>query len=108
MPKSYAIIKDKRGAIPMLLTNPNIGRLIAHHRKKRQLTQLQLAAIARIPSRYLSDIETGRKVPQINTIARLAAGLGGRLKSWLKNVKVLTIVVGAFLFLLDRFPVVSR
>jgi len=60
----------------MLLPNETLGKRIAHYRKAHQLTQAKLAAIAGIPSKHLSDIETGRKVLGINMIARLAAGLG--------------------------------
>ena len=60
----------------MLLPNETLGKRIAHYRKERQLTQEELAAITGIPSKHLSNIETGRKVPRIPTLARLAAGLG--------------------------------
>jgi transcriptional regulator with XRE-family HTH domain len=60
----------------MLLTNETLGQRITHYRKERPLTQAKLAAIAGIPSKHLSDIETGRKVPRITTLARLAVGLG--------------------------------
>jgi transcriptional regulator with XRE-family HTH domain len=60
----------------MLMPNQSLGKNIAHYRKERELTQEELAAISGIFPRYLSDIETGRKVPQIPALARLAAGLG--------------------------------
>ncbi|WP_075366438.1 helix-turn-helix domain-containing protein [Desulfosporosinus metallidurans] len=60
----------------MLLTNETIGKQIAHHRKKRKLTQKELAANIGLPYRYVSDLETGRRVPRIHTLARLATGLG--------------------------------
>ncbi|TGE36035.1 XRE family transcriptional regulator [Desulfosporosinus fructosivorans] len=60
----------------MLKTNETLGKNIAHYRKRRNLTQVNLATSIGIRPRHLSDIETGRKVPQIQTIARLAAGLG--------------------------------
>jgi len=56
--------------------NETLGQQLAQHRKKRKLTQVELATISGIYPRYLSDIETGRKVPQMPTLARLAAGLG--------------------------------
>lgn len=60
----------------MLLTNETLGKRIAYYRKKCKLTQVKLAAIAGTPSRHLSDIETGRSVPRIHTLARLAVALG--------------------------------
>ncbi len=60
----------------MLITNKTIGINIAHYRKGRKITQIKLASISGLYPRYLSDIETGRKVPQIPALARLATGLG--------------------------------
>jgi len=60
----------------MLLLNETLGKRIAHYRKEHKLSQAELAAIVGLFSRYLSDIETGRKVPKVPTIARIAVGLG--------------------------------
>lgn len=61
----------------MLLSNETLGQQIAHHRKKRQLSQAQIAAITGMCPKYLSNIEAGHKVRvRIYTFARLAAGLG--------------------------------
>ena len=60
----------------MLLTNESLCQLVAQYRKDRQLTQVELATIIGIRPRHLSDIETGRKVLRIHTLARLAAAFG--------------------------------
>jgi len=60
----------------MLLTNESLCQLVAQYRKDRQLTQVELATIIGIRPRHLSDIETGRKVPRIHTLARLADAFG--------------------------------
>lgn len=60
----------------MLLPNETIGKQIAYCRKKYKLTQKDLATITGIRLKHLSDIETGRTVPQIHTLTKLAAGLG--------------------------------
>ncbi|MDO0822087.1 helix-turn-helix domain-containing protein [Desulfosporosinus nitroreducens] len=57
----------------MLLTNETLGKRIAHYRKERNLTQVNLATSIGIRPGHYSDIETGRKVPRIHTLARLAA-----------------------------------
>ncbi len=72
----------------MLLTNKTIGERIAYYRKERKLTQLQLANITGLFPRYLSDVETGRKVPEIPTVARFAAGLGVSIEVWLGDANV--------------------
>lgn len=60
----------------MLLIDESTGKQIAYYRKNKKLTQRELAIIVGIPGKYLSDIETGRKVPRINHLARIAAALG--------------------------------
>ena len=68
----------------MLIPNETLGKRIAYYRKAQQLTQAKLAAIGGIPSKHLSDIETGRKVPRITTLARLAVGLGVTIEELVK------------------------
>ena len=59
----------------MLIPIETMGKRIARFRKGRKLTQAKLAAITGLCPKYLSDIETGRKIPRFDMIARLAAGL---------------------------------
>jgi len=59
----------------MLIPNETLGKRIAHHRKELKLTQAELAALVGLYPKYLSDVETGRKIPRMDTIARIAAGL---------------------------------
>lgn len=59
----------------MPIPNETLGRRIARFRKERLLTQAKLAELAGLWPRYISDVETGRKIPRIDTIARIAAGL---------------------------------
>jgi transcriptional regulator with XRE-family HTH domain len=65
----------------------SLGENIAHYRKEQQLTQEELATISGLYPRYLSDIETGRKVPQIPALARLAVGLGVSIGELLEHKK---------------------
>ncbi|AFQ43291.1 helix-turn-helix domain-containing protein [Desulfosporosinus meridiei] len=61
----------------MLCHNKTLGQQIAQTRKKRQLSQAQLAAITGMNPKFLSNIEAGHKARiRIYTLARLAAGLG--------------------------------
>jgi signal transduction histidine kinase len=49
-----------------------VGVLLRSWRKRRQLSQLELALEARVSTRHLSFIETGRSRPSAQMIARLA------------------------------------
>jgi len=61
----------------LLLSNNTLGQQIAYQRKKRKLTQAQLATITGMCPKYLSNIEAGHKARvRIYTLARLAAELG--------------------------------
>lgn len=53
-----------------------MGKQIALYRKKRKLTQKELAAMVGMDANHLYCIEAGKKHPQIGILARLAAGLG--------------------------------
>lgn len=59
----------------MLLPNEILGQRIANYRKKRQLTQAELATITGIRPKHIGDIERGKRV-RVYTLARLAVGLG--------------------------------
>ncbi|MEL6344182.1 MAG: helix-turn-helix domain-containing protein [Myxococcota bacterium] len=51
------------------------GQLLKHWRRKRQISQLQLAIEIGMSPRHVSFLETGRSRPRPQTIARLVAGL---------------------------------
>lgn len=54
---------------------PPFGALMRHWRKRRRLSQLDLAVGADVSSRHLSFIETGRSAPSRAMVLRLAAAL---------------------------------
>jgi transcriptional regulator with XRE-family HTH domain len=54
---------------------PSFGSLMRQWRKRRRLSQLDLAIGADVSSRHVSFIETGRSVPSRAMILRLAAAL---------------------------------
>lgn len=59
---------------------PTIGELLGERvrelRKKRRLTQVQLAERCDIPQSRISAIEKGSHVPNVETVIRLARALG--------------------------------
>ena len=67
---------EPRGMITLLLPNVTLGKRISRLRKEHKLTQVELAAIAGVYPRYLSDVETDRRDPGIKLIAQLAMAFG--------------------------------
>lgn len=51
------------------------GERLRHVRKRRGLTQEELANLAHLAGPYISDMERGLKVPSLTTILRLAVAL---------------------------------
>ena len=66
---------EPRGMITLLIPDETLGKRVARFRKERLLTQTKLAAITGLYCTYIGDVEKGRKIPRIDRIARLAAGL---------------------------------
>lgn len=56
-------------------TSSGVGDLMRHWRRRRRLSQLELAVEAEVSSRHVSFIETGRTVPSRTMILRLATAL---------------------------------
>ena len=51
------------------------GERLREMRQKRQLTQVELSAIVRIPQARISELERGTRTPNLETILRLAVAL---------------------------------
>lgn len=64
----------------MRTTRQLLGARIKELRKKRGLTQDQLAELVDLATRYISLIEVGRNAPSLETIDNLAQALGVELK----------------------------
>jgi len=64
-------------------TAPTIGGLLGERvrelRKKRGLTQVEFAALCGVPQSRVSTIENGSRVPNVETVLRLAHALGCRV-----------------------------
>ena len=59
--------------------NEKIGKNIAYYRKTLGLTQAELAEKTGIRQSNISRIESGAASPTIDTLARLAEGMGKKL-----------------------------
>ncbi len=52
-----------------------VGKRISAERKRQSLSQLQLAELAGISDKYLSNIECGRQNPSSNVLLRISEAL---------------------------------
>lgn len=62
------------------LVTQEIGDLLREWRKRRRLSQLDLATLADISARHLSFVENGRSAPSREIVLRLAEALGLALR----------------------------
>lgn len=59
----------------MIIINKTVCRRIVHYRQKRNLTREELSSNVGINLKHLINIEAGLKIPRINELVQLAAGL---------------------------------
>ena len=62
------------------LTNQEIGKKLCLRRKKLRLRQRDLAELAGVTLRGLTDLENGKANPTINQLAKIAEVLGLELR----------------------------
>jgi transcriptional regulator with XRE-family HTH domain len=53
-----------------------LGERVRELRKRRGLTQVEFAALCGVPQSRISTIENGSRVPNVETVLRLAHALG--------------------------------
>jgi len=68
-------MRDGRRDIHLITVYKTVCKRIAYYRQKRNLTQEELASNVGINLKHLINIEAGLKIPRINELAQLAAGL---------------------------------
>ena len=66
-----------------------LGLKIRYHRKEKQITQETLAEICNLHPTYIGQIERGEKNATIESIYRIAKGLGIPISKLLENVEYL-------------------
>ena len=59
----------------LIIIDETICKRIACYRNKRRLTQEELASNVGVRLNHLIDIEAGSRIPRINELVQLAAGL---------------------------------
>ncbi len=65
--------------------NDNIGELIHEARMQQEITLKTLAIASGVTISCISMIETGRRIPTIGLLDRIAANLGKQLSITFKN-----------------------
>ena len=53
----------------------NIGQAIRYYRKKKGLSQYKLAELTNLSTSYISEIETAKKIPSMETLINIANAL---------------------------------
>ena len=67
--------------------NHAVGRVIRTMREEKGLSQEVLSGLAGIPRSHLSMIETGYISPKVETLWKVAEGLGLRLSEIIRKVE---------------------
>lgn len=57
----------------------DIGKLVKETRKKQKLTQVQLAQLSNVGTRFLSDLENGKPTCEVEKTLKVLSNLGIRL-----------------------------
>ena len=57
----------------------DIGNLVKETRKKQKLTQVQLAQLSNVGTRFLSDLENGKPTCEVEKTLKVLSNLGIKL-----------------------------
>lgn len=64
----------------MIITSmKDIGNLVKETRKKQELTQIQLAQLSNVGTRFLSDLEKGKPTCEVEKTLKVLSNLGIKL-----------------------------
>lgn len=83
--KATIIKSGGRRDIHLIIINKTVCRRVAYYRQKCNLSREELAANAGISLKCLINIEAGSKIPRINELVQLAAGLGISIDELVNN-----------------------
>ena len=62
-----------------IISIKDIGKLVKEARKKQKLTQVQLAQLSNVGTRFLSDLENGKPTCEVEKTLKVLSNLGIRL-----------------------------
>ena len=69
--------------------NFQFGKRVKYLRKKKKISQEELAFRCQINTKYLSDIERGQRNPTLKIIEKISIGLGIRIDELFKGVGII-------------------
>ena len=58
----------------------DLGTLVKETRKKQKLTQVELAQLSNLGTRFISDLENGKPTCEIDKVLKVVANLGIKLE----------------------------
>lgn len=64
----------------ILKTVKDIGNLVKETRKKQNFTQIELAQLSNVGTRFLSDLENGKPTCEIEKVLKVLSNLGIKLE----------------------------
>ena len=64
----------------------DFGKRLADLRKTRHMSQEELASRANLHAVAITYIETGKRLPKLNTLYKLASGLGVKVEELFKGL----------------------
>lgn len=64
----------------IIRTTEDIGNLVKITRKNLKLTQVQLAQLSNVGTRFLSDLENGKSTCEIEKVLKIMLNLGLKLE----------------------------
>ena len=62
-----------------ITSTKDIGNLVKETRKKQGLTQIQLAQLSNVGTRFLSDLENGKPTCEVEKTLKILSNLGIKL-----------------------------
>ena len=62
-----------------IISIKDIAKLVKETRKKQKLTQVQLAQLSNVGTRFLSDLEKGKPTCEVEKTLKVLSNLGIRL-----------------------------
>lgn len=77
--------RERRRVINLVIIDKTACKRIAYYRQNRKLTQEELASNVGINLKHLIEIEAGLRIPRINELVQLAAGLGISIDELVNN-----------------------
>lgn len=80
MTKLQSVAESERGAAGRVAGEESIGELLRDWRRRRRMSQLDLAIEAEVSARHISFVETGRARPSREMVMRLCEHLGVPLR----------------------------